>query len=342
MNVILISLIALGAIGLIGALLLYLVAKQFYVYEDPRVGQVEELLPGANCGGCGFPGCHGMADACVKAKDSKGELGGLFCPVGGNDVMAQVSEVLGMAAAAAEPKVAVVRCNGNICSRPKVAVFDGAKSCAIAASTFSGETACAFGCVGLGDCVKACQFDAIHMNAETGLPEVDEEKCVACGACAKACPKFVIEIRKKSAMAKAPTAKRVWVSCINKDKGAVARKACANACIGCGKCQKVCKFDAITIENNVAFIDSEKCKACGMCVAECPTGAIHATEPVMAVVEKLKAKKAADAQKAKEEAAQKAAEAAKAKEEAAKAPEPVKVAEPIKVAEKAPEAPKAE
>ncbi len=308
MNVILIALIALGAIGLIGSLLLYLVAKQFYVYEDPRVGQVEELLPGANCGGCGFPGCHGMADACVKAKDATNSLGTLFCPVGGNDVMANVASTLGLEAGSAEPKLAVVRCNGNICARPKVAVFDGAKSCAVAAATFSGETGCAFGCVGLGDCVKSCQFDAIHMNVETGLPEVDETKCVACGACAKACPKFVIEIRKKSSM-KSPTPKRVWVSCVNKDKGAVARKACASACIGCGKCQKVCKFEAITVENNVAFIDNEKCKACGMCVSECPTGAIHATEPVMIVVEKLKAKKAADAAKAKEEAAKKAAEA---------------------------------
>ena len=315
MNLILIALIALGAIGLVGSLLLFGVAKKFYVYEDPRVGQVEELLPGANCGGCGFPGCHGMADACVKAKDADNSLGSLLCPVGGSEVMEKVAGVLGLEAGAAEPKLAVVRCNGNICARPKVAVFDGAKSCAIAAATFSGETNCAFGCVGLGDCVKACQFDAIHMNAETGLPEVDEDKCVACGACAKACPKFVIEIRKKSAMAKAPTAKRVWVSCINKDKGAAARKACANACIGCAKCQKVCKFEAITVEGNVAFIDNEKCKACGMCVSECPTGAIHATAPVMAVVEKLKAKKEAEKKAAAEAAAAaKAAEATVAPE----------------------------
>lgn len=318
MNVVLIALIALGVIGLVGSLLLYFTAKRFNVEEDLRVGQIEEVLPGANCGGCGFPGCHGMADACVKAKDETGGIGELLCPVGGNAVMAQVSAILGIEVTEAEPKVAVVRCNGNICARPKVAAYDGAKSCAIAASTFSGETGCAFGCLGLGDCVKACAFDAIHMNCETGLPEVDEDKCVACGACAKACPKFVIEIRKKSAAAKTPTAKRVWVDCVNKDKGAVARKACANACIGCGKCQKVCKFDAITIENNLAFIDSEKCKACGMCVAECPTGAIHATEPVLVVVEKLKAKKAADAAKAKEEAAKAAAET---KAEAAKAAE---------------------
>lgn len=312
MNLVVIALIVLGAIGAIGSLVLFFVAKKFYVYEDPRVGEVESVLPGANCGGCGFPGCHGMADACVKAKESKNSLDGLMCPVGGNDVMAQIAGILGLEAAAADPKVAVVRCNGCITCRPKVSTYDGAKSCAVAAATFAGETGCAFGCIGLGDCVKACAFDAIHMNPETGLPEVDEDKCVACGACAKACPKIVIELRKKNA-AKTPTPKRVWVDCVNKDKGAVARKACASACIGCGKCQKTCKFEAITIENNVAWIDSDKCKACGMCVAECPTGAIHATEPVMTVVEKLKAKKAADAAKAKEEAAAKAAEAAAAK-----------------------------
>ena len=305
MNLILIALIVLGVIGAVGSLVLYLVAKKFYVYEDPRVGQVEEVLPGANCGGCGFPGCHGMADACVKASS----LDGLLCPVGGAETMAKIAGILGMEAAASDPKIAVVRCAGNICARPKVSNYDGAKSCAVAAATFAGETGCAFGCLGLGDCVKACQFDAIKMNPETGLPEVDGDKCVACGACAKACPKIVIEVRKKSAMAKQE--KRVWVSCINKDKGAVARKACQNACIGCGKCQKTCKFEAITVENNVAYIDPEKCKACGMCVSECPTGAIHGTAPVMDIVAKLKAKKEAEKKAAAEAAAAaKAAEAA--------------------------------
>ena len=126
-NEILIALGALGALGLLASLLLCLVAKKFNVFEDPRVGQVEEVLPGANCGGCGFPGCHGMADACVKAKDAANSLEGLLCPVGGNEVMGKVAGILGLEAGAAEPKVAVVRCNGNICARPKVAVFDGAK-----------------------------------------------------------------------------------------------------------------------------------------------------------------------------------------------------------------------
>ena len=272
MNLILIALIVLGVIGAIGALVLHVVAKKFYVYEDPRVGQVEEVLPGANCGGCGYPGCHGMADACVKATS----LEGLMCPVGGSETMAKIAGILGMEAAAADPKVAVVRCNGNLCARPRTSNYDGASSCAVAAATYAGETGCAFGCIGLGDCVKVCQFDAIRLNTETGLPEVDAEKCVACGACAKACPKLVIELRKKGRVVQG-NARRVWVSCVNKDKGAVAMKACKSACIGCAKCQKVCKFDAITVADNLCYIDPEKCKACGMCVNECPTKAIHAS-----------------------------------------------------------------
>jgi ferredoxin len=136
-------------------------------------------------------------------------------------------------------------------------------------STCAGETGCGYGCLGCGDCVAACQFDAIHINPSTGLPEVDEEKCTSCGACTKACPRHIMELRKKG-----PKGRRVYVQCVNKDKGAVARKNCAVACIGCGKCQKVCKFEAITIENNLSYIDYNKCRMCTKCVDECPTGAI--------------------------------------------------------------------
>lgn len=266
MNLILIALLVLGITGLLSALILFFVAKKFYVEEDPRIDKVAEVLPGANCGGCGFAGCRAMAEACVKA-DS---LDGLLCPVGGQAVMQQVGDILGLAPAQSEPKVAVVRCNGTCEARPRTSSYEGAQSCRIVNSLYVGETACAFGCLGCGDCVNACQFDAIHINPQTGMPEVDDDKCVACGACAKACPRNIIELRKKG-----PKSRRVWVSCVNKDKGAVARKACLNACIGCGKCQKECQFGAITVENNVAYIDWEKCRLCRKCVAVCPTGAIH-------------------------------------------------------------------
>lgn len=270
MSFILSAVIVLGCIALVAAVILYVCSKKFAVKEDPRIAQVSAVLPGANCGGCGFPGCSGMADALVKGADA-GSLEGLNCPVGGADVMGKVADLLGMAIANSDPMVAVVRCNGTCELRPRIASYDGLKTCTAMNACGAGETGCGFGCLGCGDCVGACQFDAIHINPETGLPEVDEEKCTACGACTKACPRNIIELRKKG-----PKGRRIFVSCVNKDKGAVAMKACKSACIGCGKCQKECKFEAITIENNLSYIDFTKCRMCKKCVDACPTKAIHA------------------------------------------------------------------
>lgn len=261
-----VTILFLAIVGALAALLLFVVSKKFHVEEDARIELVNEALPGANCGGCGYPGCSGFARACVEAESMEG----LFCTVGGNDTMLKVADILGRTAVEAEPQLAVVRCNGTCDARPKVNQYDGASSCAIAAATYGGETGCTFGCLGLGDCTLACGFDAIKMNPLTGLPEVDEERCTACGACVKACPKMIIELRKKG-----PKGRRVFVSCVNKEKGGVAKKACDNACIGCSKCFKECKFEAITIANNLAYIDPKKCRLCRKCVEACPTGAIH-------------------------------------------------------------------
>ena len=270
MNVILVAVIALGILGLVLAAVLFLIAKKFAVEEDPRIGQVAEVLPQANCGGCGFPGCSGFAEACVKAADG-GSLDGKLCPVGGQPVMEKVAGILGLAAEAAEPKVAVVRCNGTCENRPRTVVYDGVKTCRIAHNTAGGETGCFFGCLGCGDCVAACAFGALHMNAETGLPEVDESKCTACGKCTKACPRGIIELRPMG-----KKGRRMVVQCVNKDKGPVAGKACAVSCIGCGKCQKVCEFEAITVESNLAYIDPAKCRLCRKCEDACPKGTIVA------------------------------------------------------------------
>lgn len=264
-STVLITIISLSTLGLIAALILYFVAQKFKVYEDPKIDEVEEILPGANCGGCGFAGCRNFAEALVKAED----LEGYNCPVGGAEVMAKVAETLGKAAPEVEPQVAVVRCNGTPEFRMRTNTYDGTANCSIAHSLYGGETGCSFGCLGLGECVEACDFGAMYMDKETGLPVIIDDKCVACGACVKACPRNIIELRKK-----AKKDRKIYVSCVNKDKGGPARKACKVACIGCGKCEKVCKFDAITIENNLAFIDSDKCKLCRKCVEECPTGAI--------------------------------------------------------------------
>lgn len=304
MDLILVAVISLGAIGLISAVILYVASKKFAVYEDPRIGQVAEVLPQANCGGCGYPGCSGFAAACVKA----GSLEGKLCPVGGQPTMEKVAAILGLEAAASEPKVAVVRCNGTCANRPRITTYDGVRSCAVAHATYGGETGCSFGCLGCGDCVSACQFDAIHINPETGLPEVDEDKCTACGACSKACPRNIIEIRPKG-----KNNRRMVVMCVNKDKGAVANKACSASCIGCGKCVKVCPFDAITLENNLAYIDPTKCKSCRKCELECPKGAIHAIN-FPPRKQKTEAPAAGDA-------APKAPQAPVAQPEPAKAPE---------------------
>ena len=265
MNDLIVTVLIVSGLGALLALLLFVVAKQFKVEEDPRIDEVEKMLPGANCGGCGFPGCRGMSEALVKNDD----ISSLYCPVGGAECMKAVATYLGKAAAERAPMVAVVRCAGSCENRPKTNTFDGAHSCLVASSLYAGDTGCSFGCLGLGDCVAKCEFDALHINPATGLPEVDEEKCTACGACVKACPKMIIELRKK-----APKGRKIYVSCVNKAKGAVARKACKVACIGCSKCAKVCAHDAITVENNLAYIDSMKCKMCRKCVVECPTGAI--------------------------------------------------------------------
>lgn len=259
------TVVVISTIGIISAIILYYVSQKFKVYEDPRIDEVETALPSANCGGCGYAGCRAFAEACV----STGDLSNLFCPVGGNDTMKSVAGILGLEAVQKAPRTAVVRCNGTCEHRPKTNRFDGVATCAVASSLYSGETGCSFGCLGFGDCTVVCDFDAIHMNPVTGLPEVDDEKCVACGACVEACPKMLIELRKQM-----PKFRKIYVACRNQEKGAIAKKSCDVACIGCSKCFKECAYDAITISNNLAFIDSDKCKLCRKCITVCPTNAI--------------------------------------------------------------------
>jgi len=264
-QIILFTIVTLVAIGTAAAIILYFVAQKFKVFEDPRIDQVEEALPAANCGGCGFPGCRNFAETLVKS-DS---WDGLFCPVGGNDTMAKAAAILGKEAIEQAPKVAVVRCNGTPDHRPRLNIYNGAPTCAIINSLYMGESGCPNGCLGEGDCVAVCDFDAIHMDPQTGLPVVVDDKCTACGACVVACPRDIIELRKKN-----KKDRKIFVSCINTEKGAMAKKNCSVACIGCSKCFKVCPYEAITMDNNLAFIDADKCKLCRKCVPECPTGAI--------------------------------------------------------------------
>ncbi|MDR1154161.1 MAG: Fe-S cluster domain-containing protein [Bacteroidales bacterium] len=265
MNIILFTIIVLVAVGIVSAVILYFVAQKFKVYEDPRIDTVSEALPAANCGGCGYAGCRNFAEALVKADD----ISPMFCPVGGNTVMMTVAQILGQTVDAQNPLVAVVRCSGSVEHRPRTSVYDGASSCAIQHVLYTGDTDCPYGCLGCGDCVVSCKFDALSMNPATGLPVVNDANCTACGACVKACPRSIIELRRKDRKDR-----KIFVSCINKDKGGIARKYCAVACIGCSKCFRVCTFDAVKMENNLAYIDSKACKMCRKCMPECSTRSI--------------------------------------------------------------------
>ena len=265
---ILYSVLMLSSLGIIAAMVLYIVSKKFYVYENPLIAEVEDLLPAANCAGCGSPGCKSFAEKLVNTED----ISDLFCPVGGNNVMKQVAEVLGKEVAEKDPTVAVLRCQGSCDVRPKTTEFQGPKSCAISAMVYSGETDCQYGCLGDGDCVNVCKFDAMYMDENTGLPVIITDKCTSCGACVESCPRDIIEMR--------PRNKRdlkIFVGCLNEDKGGIAKRACSVACIGCSKCEEACPKDAITMVNNLAYIDPVLCTLCRKCVPVCPTDSIIET-----------------------------------------------------------------
>lgn len=267
-SIVIVTVVSLSLLALFSAVILYFIAQKFKVYEDPRIDDVQAMLPAANCGGCGFAGCRNFAEALVKAETFEG----LLCPVGGAEVMGQAAKYLGKEAPAVEAKVAVLLCNGSPEHRPHTSRYDGVSDCRIAHSLYLGETDCSFGCLGYGDCERACTFDALHMDPATGLPVIIDDKCTSCGACVKACPRHLIELRKK-----AKKDRKIYVACSNCDKGGPARRACKVACIACNKCVKVCEFDAIRIENNLAYIDALKCTFCRKCVIECPTGSILET-----------------------------------------------------------------
>lgn len=251
---------SLGVMGLVFGASLAFASKKFAVEVDPRVIEVREAVPGANCGACGYPGCDGFANAVVKGL---APVNG--CPVGGAPVASRVAQIMGVEAGATTKKVAKVKCEGHEENCSNRYDYDGLDSCVAANMLNGGPKSCLFGCMGLGSCVQVCPFDAIHIN-DKGLAEVDPEKCTACNKCIEICPKMVISL--------IPYNQLTIVECNNKDKGPQVKKNCSVACIACGICERNCPHDAIHVVNNLAEIDYDKCTNCMICVEKCPTKAI--------------------------------------------------------------------
>lgn len=249
----------IGGLGLVFGLGLAYASKKFEVKTDERVAKIREILPGANCGACGQTGCDGFAECVVAGKcDVTG------CPVGGAALSNSIAEILGVKAEATVAKTARVMCSGTYTACKSKFDYSGIEDCTAAANLFGGPSACSYGCLGMGNCVRACPFGAIEIV--DGVAKVIEYKCKACEKCVAVCPKKIIEM--------VPVCGEYTVTCSSLDKGAVVRKNCSVGCIGCSKCVKVCQSNAISLNGTLAKINPEACTNCGDCMKSCPTGAI--------------------------------------------------------------------
>jgi Na+-translocating ferredoxin:NAD+ oxidoreductase RNF subunit RnfB len=251
----------LAALGVVFGIALAIVAARFVVKVDPKVEQVRDTLPGANCGACGFAGCMGYAEAVVGNPDVAVHM----CAPGKSTVAEKIAEITGKKAEKVEPKIARVFCQGGTSLSQRKFIYTGVMDCTAAVLAAGGDKSCEYGCLGYGTCMRACPFGAITMSVDN-LPQISPEKCTACGKCVAACPKQVIELARAS--------KAVVISCHSRDKGVDVKKKCQVGCIACGLCVRTCPVDAIKLENNLARIDHAKCITCGLCVKKCPTSAI--------------------------------------------------------------------
>jgi len=255
--------LVLGSLALFFAAVLAVADKFFQVQMDPRAAAIEAILPRANCGSCGFAGCAAYAEALAKGEAAAGA-----CSPGGPEAAGKIAAILGIQVAAFVPKVAVVKCQGSCQNTRRRFAYIGEPDCRAAAATQFGDTACSYGCLGMGTCVRACPFDAMVMDEETGLPRVLEDRCTACGTCAAVCPKNIIEILPKD--------RYVHVLCRNRDPGKVTRQLCKAGCIACKVCEKACPVEggAIHVRDNLAAVDMQACTSCGKCARVCPVSCI--------------------------------------------------------------------
>jgi electron transport complex protein RnfB len=250
----------LGSLGVVFGIGLSCASKVFSIKVDERVVQIREILPGANCGACGLAGCDAFADAIVSGK---AKVNG--CPVGGDAVAQKVAAIMGVKAEGVKRTAARVLCNGRCSVSKEKYIYEGIDDCSAAALLFGGHKACSYGCLGHGNCLKTCEFDAIDLTG--GIARVIEDRCRACGKCIEACPKSLIRM--------IPKEKKYSVMCRSKDKGPVTKKNCEVGCIGCTKCVKACRYEAISMKGHLAKIDYDKCVNCGECTLVCPTMAIR-------------------------------------------------------------------
>ena len=260
-TIILLTALVVGAVGLIVGVVLVTAGEKFKVKVDEKEIAVRAELPGNNCGGCGYPGCDGLAAAIAQGVAPAGG-----CPVGGAAVAEKIAAIMGTEAGETVKKVAFVHCAGNCKAAAKKGEYYGILDCrAAAAIPGGGDKACTFGCKGLGSCVRACAFDAIHLI--DGVAVVDREKCVACGKCVATCPNHLIEL--------IPDSASYMVGCASQEKGKAVKDVCSVGCIGCTLCIRECEFGAISMNGNVSVIDANKCTGCGKCAAKCPVKIIH-------------------------------------------------------------------
>ncbi len=265
MEGILYPMLIMGGLGVVFGALLAFASEKFHVQVDPRQSQIRALLPGANCGGCGFPGCDGYAEACVTAGAKPTR-----CAAAGPEVAEKIAAILGVTADATEPVVAFVKCQGTAANTVKDCVYMGVHDCREAAVVPGrGPSACSFGCMGFGTCEKVCAFGAVKII--DGLAKVDAEKCVGCGTCVNECPRGVIAL--------VPKKSKVQVACSNPLKGPLVKQVCSIGCIGCGICAKVCPTKAAVLTGSLAHIDPETCVNCGLCATKCPVKAITDSRP---------------------------------------------------------------